>query len=93
MNELDKFRQLVMELGKENSKEHVCGLCAFLVTPDGKVIEYARLVDEDILVTGSVKVLRFFGDDLMYSFHTHLKAKLRALPDRQAKSCEDGGLK
>ena len=93
MNDLENFRQRVMELGAENSENRVCGLCAFLVTPDGNVIEYARLVDENILATGSVKVLRFFGDDLMYSFHTHLKAKLRALPDRQAESCEDGGLK
>jgi len=88
-NELETFRQMIQKQAFAEDNDQYCGILSFCITPDGKVIQYARLIGEDVLLEAPEKVLQFLGDDMMHNFQT----KLRALPDTKAESGEDGGLK
>ena len=84
MNELEQFKEMMAQY-----EDHAYGLCAFMVCPDGFVMDYGRIIDADTLETASPGVLQFYGDDMMRSFQ---KLALEALPDTEPKTGENGGL-
>jgi len=83
MNELISFKRMVAKV------PNTYGLCAFMVTPDGTVMDYARLIDRKILEEGSPSVLQFFGDDMMLAFQI---AALETLPNTKSETSENSGL-
>jgi len=89
MNELEQFKDAMEAFNCCEAGEKTYGLCAFMVTPTGSTMSYARMVDKAILESGSPKVLQFYGDDMMAAFQ---RLVLDALPDREAKSSEDSSL-